>query len=570
MKLSVSFRLFKETITLKKKMGNRISFEDVKIPKGEIEENELLYVNARILNFLKPAFYQMPFEDVYIDLTKEVSEKIEKLITSYRVFLGQTNTAIQGVIHLKKKAVDHSNILFFETEKNSIYTDFFNRISKKSKNTVCFEIFDTGFNAEKRRWEKPVLPFSIPELVDYLMVHKIKAIFSINQYLLELYLNHTGVYLLALFDMLGVEYVCIDHDNQDANLMKGFYNNNSFRRFSLRYFESELWDKKYGLTNVLYPTIPQATVNKDAEFVEIDDDYKIVILSFSRLNIVAPKLASILYVLEHFDQDELFSQFQLWHYSTLYMIRGIIECSELERLNNYKMVNLFSHAITQLLKFEIIEGLKTDRKIEIYGDTYWQHLFPEYYKGWLKKREEIDDLFAKKNCLHLLLNWAPTIFTSNPHLYGAINRKNPFVCYAPLVKTEKYKGFAHIEYDNVNRVNHLVNNIKQVFKNPELLEAIKNHQQLMKTSSQFFENSIIEKEDKGPEERFQKNCHEHKKALDHKIYGFLDGNDVQIRQIYQNLFKEAIPINLANSKFIDRDYIQRILKLTAENPQLFQ
>ncbi|MDM8535842.1 hypothetical protein QUF70_03730, partial [Desulfobacterales bacterium HSG17] len=368
--------------------------------------------------------------------------------------------------------------------------------------------------------------------------------------------------------MLGIEYVCIDHDARDADLSKKFFNNNNFKRYSLAFVESQFWDKYYGITNISYPTIPHLGVNKDAKFVELEEDYKIVVLSFSRLNQVLPQLGQILYVLEQFDENYLFSQFQTWHYAMIYFMREILNCSEFELLSNYRTINIFGHNITQFLKFEMIEGLKTDHDIEIYGDEYWKFIFPDYYKGWLDNKEQIDELFSHNNCLYLLLNWAPSIFTSNPHLYNAIKRKNPFVCYAPLAKTDEFKGFEHIEYDNITKLNHIVENIRDIFKNPVLLQAIKNQQSVLETSSKFFENSILSNKDSQYQFEFERMCSKTIKKIDQKVYRFMDKNEVLLRGAYDFLFKESVSIDISKSKFFKREYVQKIVKLTPQDLKL--
>ncbi len=551
-------------VCLKRKIEDETARLDIEAPLDNITQDVMEYVHAKVLCFLKPVLFLMPIEKIEVMVSKEAKDKFGIFFSKYVLCLQETNQVVGQIRNQSIDTAEHENILFVETEKNSLYTDFFKRISKKTDKKVFMKYLDTGYNAEKRVWEQPELPFLIPDFITYLVENKIKTIYSINQYLLEIYLRETGVYLLSCFDLMGVEYICIDHDARDADLMKKVFTHNAFKRYSLAFVESRFWDDYYGSTNVSYPTIPHPKVNEDAQFIQLKDDYKIVVLSYSRLNQVLPHLNKLLYILEQFDENYLFSSFQTWHFAMIYFVREVLQASEFERLINYRGLNNCGYYISQFLKFEIIDGLNTDRDIEIYGDEYWELLFPDYYKGYLDKKEDIDELFSHNDCLYLLMNWTPTIFTSNPHLYDAINRKNPFTCYAPLVSTTEFAGFKHIEYDNLKELNYIVENINSLFNKPDLLQAIKNQQNVLKTSASFFEKDILREPENRDKVEFEHLCMKSTKQINQKVVPFVNQNELGIKHNYDFLFKMNADIDISKSKFFNRKYVQRMVRLISQ------
>ncbi|MDM8536543.1 hypothetical protein QUF70_07315, partial [Desulfobacterales bacterium HSG17] len=174
MDCTFSVHVTNNTVCLKKKIDDKITWLDVEVPLEDVNQRIMEYVNTQILCFLKPVFYLMPMENINSVFTPEASGKLGNLLTNYNVFLKQTNEVAKQIKKTKINTSDFENILFFETDKNSLYTDFFHRISKKTDKEVFIEYLETGFNAEKRRWEKAELPFLIPELVEYLIQNRIK------------------------------------------------------------------------------------------------------------------------------------------------------------------------------------------------------------------------------------------------------------------------------------------------------------------------------------------------------------------------------------------------------------
>ncbi len=559
--------IIENTVCLKRRVENRTVWLDFEWPDEKTNTGVLEYVNLKILNFMKPIFYQMPVEKIHLSCSKEAKDKFGHLISNYQVFLDRTNEVAKQIAASEIDSSSYENLLFIQVDDAAPYEEFFLKISEQTDKKVFIEHMKTGFNPKKRIWEEVPLPFNVAEFIAYIKQNKIKSIFSINQYLIESYLNKAGIYLLSCFEQLGIEYVCIDNDQRNADLSKQFFNNNKFRRYSLSFIESKFWDKYYGNTNVKYPTIPHLKVNKTAEFIDLKDDYKIVILSFSRLNQVIPQLELILYVLEHFDENQLFSQFQAWHYSMKYMMRKILNCKEIELFSNINNFMNFGHNITQLFKFEIIQGLKTHRNIEVYGDEYWKFIFPEYYKGWLDKNEQ-EMMFGRKDCLCLMMNWGYSMFTNTPNLFAMVNRKNPFLFYAPFAKTDEFKGFEHIEYDNISRLNQKIENIQAIYREPELITAIRNQQRTLEISARYFSNSILSVDNCPYQQPFEEICNKTLKEIDRKTFAFIDENEEMMRQMYKVLFGKPVNIDISKSKFYNREYIQRMNSLNPKDLKL--
>ena len=365
----VVLRLNENHLTLKRNINGDIAwFEERIIFDDNVDYEE--YITYWILNEIRPVLYNMPFEKITIDCNAELMEKYKKNLLIVDRIVVSTNNFLKQIRHLKEMAKDFERVLFYNVggdERGKILYDYIQSCGK----AVEYKSFDPGFNPVKRQWEPVGVPEPLEAFIQWLKENSIARVVTINQYLLENYLNNTGIHLTSVFHYLGIQLIIYDEDEYSQGmcgyLRKAFFNCNEFYRISHTCWH-EQFDKRLNLSNVHYSVIPQQ-FSDDTQVETLDSDYDVVVLSHCRLASVKSMIRPILYLLDTFEDRDLFSSLQTWYCSVYYMIHNVMKLDEF-KLHHYNRIltSLFYH-VTNFLKYELIEQLDTDRKIIIYGDA---------------------------------------------------------------------------------------------------------------------------------------------------------------------------------------------------------
>lgn len=562
----ISVSIHDKSLCLKVVIDNKPSWHETKFDsqmKESIIDNLFQYW---MLNAVRPLFFEMPFQEVKTSCTLKANgdfeKKIDKCAANMSACLSNTNDFIKNHESLKDIAENSRKILFFNTDHNNRYKWFYNVIKASENAEVIYMSMKTGFDSENRRWEDVDVPIQLPDLINLIEEENIKKIISVNNNFLEKYLYRTGIYLPALFHYLGVEYITLDNDPYDlapfGYLSRSFFHCNSFARFSNVSVLNEFWDRKYGLKNVSYVSIPQNYERHD-EFKELEDDYTLLVLTNSRLDNVKLDIYQILILLDHMPDDSIFTDVQLWYMALRHMILEIMDMDEFERLYYNSRLHTFLYTVVQFLKYEVIYSLNTGRPIELYGDPGWKTVFPEYYKKILNDKE-IDELFSKNRHLYLLLNASISYLDASGPVYDAISRNVPFINMPPLVKTDPFAGLKHIEYANSLELNDLVENMNKT-NNPELTAAIHFYQDVLIESNKSIQSRIINNKITWSEENlFERERKAHQILLDQKVEEYINKNESFLRDSFDIFFLgKQLQYDFSQSKFYNRGYTQRIL-----------
>ncbi|MFA5906371.1 MAG: hypothetical protein WC836_20760, partial [Desulfobacula sp.] len=434
-------------------------------------EQIMMYYFGWVLNIIKPLFFRMPVADIKVEYTQECKDKINNIIVFVYNLLKNSNDTFRRFSDRKDMAASHGNVLFFNVGENINFRKIYQNCMNKDPSRLRYLDFDPGFNPVERKWEKTPPPMTVDEFVRYIKENRIKKIVSINHYLLEKYQDQ-GIYMPAVFKYLELEYIIIDLDNYDLTPhgypFKSYYNVEESDRFSYAEFHV-FWDRYYGLSNVSRIAFTHED-KKPFAFQELDDDYHIVIMSNSRINDVVSMLSPISFILGQFKEGCFFEELALWYYSMRYMILTSMDFSEYERLNFNALLLRFAYNASQFVKYSVIDSIKTDRKIELYGDAGWQTLFPEHYLTYLD-RKGIDKIFSEGRSLNLLMNWQLTWFETSAVIFEALNYRVPFLNHPALVKTEKLKAMSHVEYSSPLDLNLKLKDIR-THLNSDLVQSI--------------------------------------------------------------------------------------------------
>ncbi len=557
--LSVKFTLNDESLCIKSSGSNGIHWSEKNMKGLAQDSNTGQMIFYWVLKEIKPLFYTLPVETVHVEMTEECKTRLGGVIQFCHKCLTNTNNTIKKYTGLKNAAAQNEKVLFFNVNDNVNLKKFYEQLDLANSHKLLYKSFNPGFNLVTRQWEKTDPPITVDEFVLLIQDQELGKIVSINHYLLEKYFDQ-GIYLIALFEYLGVEYVIFDHDPWDdtlsGHLTKSFYNCDSFTRFSYSYAH-KFWDRHYKLKNVHHVALTNEYPKKYVP-EKLPDDYNIVIMTNARVQNVLHFLNPILFLLSHFKTESFFDEVELWYYSLRFMILEIMDLNEFERLQYNSLLANMIYAISQFVKYDVIDSIDSERRIELYGDQGWNHVFPELYKTYLD-RKSIDELIARKESLYLLMNIQTTWLESSAAVFEAINYQLPFINHPALVKSQELSGLSNLEYRNSTELNDRINDINS-YTNEEAISSIR----FLNDISNDCMSAIGQAVNKNELYRSENNNYGvqlniHDGLLSQKIHQYIDKNEHFLRYTFKSLFKESVKLNVEKSEYFPKEYMQRLL-----------
>ncbi len=480
------------------------------------------------------------------------------------IFLDTTNKLTMKYQHLKDTCRHFENILMFNPGTDAGIELYENGVQAGNKN-LRYQHMETGYNSKIRQWEHADPPFEIDDLIKYLVENKIRRIISINHYLLEKYLYMKGIFLLSLLDHLGMEYVVYDQDvyelRWEGYLQQELFNNTKWQRYSHSNMH-QFWDEKLGHDNVSYIGLLNFTKEKQSQFV-IDPDYKILIMSNSRFEVVKAVINPFLFITHFLDDQNIFYNFQIWYRSLRYLILEIMEMDDLEKMFfNHKLTSLFYNSI-QLFKYELIENIQTDRKVEIYGDEGWGKVFPQYFQNRYLQREDKDEILSTGKYVMLIPpSFSINILFREFTILDAISKGVPFIYMSSQTKLRGYDAFEKIEYNTPQQLNLKINRMDEIYQDRVLLDTLERYKRLVTDRSEVLMEDMFTLSDSKKKifdgyDTYTKQINE---DIDSEVFKFIDQNEGFLRNCFSVLFKgDRVNFDLTQSKFYNRGYVQKIL-----------
>jgi len=530
---------------------------------SDIEPNILDYIHV---TFLKPLFDLMPFKSLELESTSE--QPIVKYCIS---ILRNTNNTINKHIGKQGTANLNKNILYLNVDNSERYLnhhasmlDFIKNENRDDVPEIFYENMNTGFNPKTRRWETESIsfPFSVDELVERIESNKIKKIVTTNNYYLELVLQRTGVQLMVLCRMLGIEVVTLDNDVYEGIPggihKKLFFSDNLSRRFSFSIFH-RYWDEAFESKNIINQSIPQS-YQCESDIQLLEDNYKVAVLSHSRLNDVMRSLPKILFLLEHIPVDKNYNELTLWFMATRHLVQQNPNLSMKQKLHFVYQLHTLAYDTSQFLKFIIIDDIKTDRDIVIYGDDGWRKVFPKLYQNKYLSSEEQKDECDQKNTLFLQLNWGISYLEPSGSIVDALRANKAVINYSPIVDISGFQGFSTFEYNNVESLNFLINDYNAAIDQESFITAKNNYFTCVKNSArsinhQLIFDSLLEGGDGGFSEQWE-NTYE---SILQKITKYASENTELVDLCFKRLYLQPLDFDVNSSKYRHRAFFERMI-----------
>ena len=466
----------------------------------------------------KDIFYQLPIE-LEIKCQEHCAEFFNVPLGNLATVFEKTGNAIKGLTELNGIGKDYQSILFWNVADDARYKGLCSQLSQKAD--VKYMNFVPGFDRKLRKWVGADIPMTVNEFVEYVTANQIGKIVTINYYVVDKYVEKTGISLIAICNYLGIEWIILDNDPPDLRatgfLHKAWHHNGDMA-FSNLSVLNDFWDKKYGI-DTTYTAIPQDYTQKEP--YELDDDYTIVVLTNSRLEAVKEYMPQIQFLLQRMPYETMFTDIHTWYLATRHRLLYEMDLDEYQQLFHNSMLHRFYYHVVNYLKFYIVSHLKTDRLIEVYGDVGWGQLFPQYYKGVLYN-DEIEKLYSEKNHLFLLVNCSMTYLDASGPVYDVIARNVPWCNVPVMARTSRFNGLKALEYSNYKELNHLVNNYKLI-RSPSLEMSLEYYRKVLHDST----NEIVGKisgTNQYVGKLFHEELDEHKRAVDRTVQSYMDKN----------------------------------------------
>jgi len=225
------------------------------------------------------------------------------------------------------------------------------------------------------------------------------------------------------------------------------------------------------------------------------------------------------------------------------------------------LMQFFYTGCLSFLKYDIIDSIKTDRQILIYGDPPWELLFPEYYQKKYLSNQEKDALFSKKRYLHLLMNFGYSYAEAHPTITDALKRSMPFICLPPLAKTAQYSGFSHVEYNDAEELNGLIRDVSASFNDVEFKTSVRNYKKLIMASQmEMAENILFDKALPSDGGIYLRECEQNNALLNEMIQDYIKDKMDFLKDTFRALFlNESLTFDVSSTRYFGKGYVQRII-----------
>ncbi len=539
------------------------------ITLAEINTVDEQYIVYWFLYSAKGFFSQMPLAEIpqiKAACSTEVWTKIGNAANAFGNIIMNTNRFLNENIHLKNKATTHKKVLFYNEDDNERFLSFFRRCSKMDPEHLLYGNMETGWDDNARRFDPGKASCITPQdLIKFIVEENIRKIVAVNFYYVDQVMTVYRINIVPVLLFMGVEFVMMDGDSyieQFAGyLMKASSSYGVSPRFSVFPYLDKFYDEKYNLKNIYYFPYPHDYEDVESSF-EIEDDYSVVVLSNARFPGVLQFIYPILYLFDFLDEERIFAELELWWLSLRWMIFHDMGFTEVEQRDyESRLIRFFYSGCISFLKYEIIDSIRTDRKVLIYGDPPWEQLFPEYYQKKYLNRQEKDKMFSEKRYLHLLMNFGYSYPEAHPTVNDALMRNVPFICHPHLVKTPPYSGFRHIEYNNAAELNSHIGDIGKSLNNAEFKASVRNYKELMKTSQiEMAENILFDKALPADGGVYMRQCEENNGMLDEMIQEHIKEKGPFLKATFDTIFfKKNIQFDHTRTKFFGKGYVQKIL-----------
>ncbi len=302
---------------------------------------------------------------------------------------------------------------------------------------------------------KPATLPSLDDLVATIAEKKIRSVFTHNVSYVRYFMQHHRVFLPAFLEAIGVELVIMDFDTY--NQAEGFYflkkmfQGTSSRRFCIMPHIEKDWDRTLGLDGVRYFPIP-FKIEESTALKNIKDDYQILVTTWCRLPFILKYLKAICLFLSYVDPAAPVYDYQYLFHAMVHRLHRNDRMPIAVKMHAYTLLSEAFYQANSLLKIDLIDRLRTDRKIHLYGDDDWKIFFPQHYRG-MAGQNDLKRMLDGGSFIQLLLNTNYSYYENNPMYAKVFSANNPYLGFCTVLEDPELAGLRTLEFRSSEELN---------------------------------------------------------------------------------------------------------------------
>lgn len=482
--------------------------------------------------------------------------------------IANTHQARQRVLTFRHRVRNGEGLLFVSFDDLPGYQQIFEACRAKSSRPIAQHIFKVRTEVHldpetKAPIEKFVHdPITVEAILDLVEKSRASKIITCNLNIAQRVFNAEEVLVVPVMEALGVEWIEIDADIYEcihSYSFKKLTDSGSLRLSSFPHYHRQ-WDRISEIKNVRYvPTnfIPE----KIPPLYPLRDDYEIFITSHSGLKYVREYFRQVLWISERLDERCLFYELQLWYHSMRKKLFSSVNIHPalLDAVNQRLFYWYYSSLL--FLKFELFDGLRTSRKIHIFGDKHWDYVLPHLYSGTSVPEKEITSFAKEGRFINILMNHSFSYFSLHPIYFYALTGGFHFLCPKNLGVPSDWDGFDSIGYLNSQDLDQKIEAIREIYSSSRVelqrarLKEI--HQECLGEIAAWISAGYRPTNETSS---FEREALRAEQAADVELLEFSSSHKNLIDESMEKLLKWG-SFEMGDSKFSRRPFFERLRKI---------
>lgn len=553
----------KQTVKTEIMFLNTIIYSDQLV--SHTQEISLDYLFPWLFNSFN-SIYSLPLSTkINVKLTGDPSfqEPVINVIKALFQILAFTRQKIEANLSLASETNNFKGKLFLNLGEtpflNNLYQESLSRDPDHTHYDPCHFLNDY-YNKQPTQ-----LP-SFEELILVIREKQIKYIYTHNTSYIRYFIEYHKVFLPTLLERLGVELVIVDFDTY--NQMDGFYylkqclNNSHFRRYCIMPHIESYWDKKLELRNIHYFPTPFKVDDNNEKLNILDNDFKIIITTWARLPQIIHYMKLIVFFLQYVDFSRPILNYQILFHSLTEMLLKDTTISTQSKMRQYFLLSEMYYQTNSILKFEIIDQIKTNREICLYGEDDWGLFFPQYYKG-LSDQNKLKEILSQNSYLQILMNSNYSYYENNPMFLKLLNANNPYLGFCSVITDDDLQGLRLLEYSNIDELNSKIENINTLSHAAEFQSSKKILGKKINNSIDDFYDHLLNSNN--PERKdllFERIVDEKRLNSEKTILEFIKNNQSRLEECLDRIKSEDFNnLNPEYSPLMNRPYFQKLMSI---------
>ncbi|QQR81145.1 MAG: hypothetical protein IPJ69_03120 [Deltaproteobacteria bacterium] len=527
-----------------------------------------------IVASLKKFLYHQDFAEIKYEMIVDNTIPQDALKSAHvsRVLIERSQNTILQFQHLSKTFSSLTGHLFYNADSLNTFEELFYEVKPLFPN-AHYENYDTGWNKENRTWDKGK-GFSLAQLLDHMLKIKARHFVTVNMYYLNYLMMTEGILLLPIFKAIGLECIIMDYDTYELAInglaQKASYTCDSFRRFSVMPSLISKFDLLFENSNVRYFMIGKADNPEKMPKVE-NQNLKTIIITQSRAAHIIENFSETLFFLELVDPQNPYQDFQDLYYCLLQVLFHDKNKSRNDIENIFEQLSKLHLTVLSFMKFDVIHHLYSQGiKAELYGDSLWNHFFPQIFQNKFLNEPEIEALFQRNDSLYLLLNQNYSYFENNPAFLRAINLNAPYLTFPSVIKAPDLKGLSLLEYSNGAQLIEKIKKLPYLIQEKEFQQSFKTLKNKITLCRQDLYKSLEDIEDRNSE-TFEKITYNNNQILSEYLSAYAQRNKKRVTLAYQAITqKQASLFPIDTSRYRHLPYFQKLKTFYEENQEFLK